>query len=257
MSDLVSVIIPAHNAGRFLEATLDSALRQTHGALEVIVINDGSSDDTLGIANRAAALHRRVRVLNLRSNGGPARARNAGIEAARGRYIAFLDSDDLWMPEKIARQLSLLDSTHAALCYTGYRTMDEAGNRSSSVGHAPATVTYAELLRGNVIPCSSAIYDTRRLGKVYMPDIRKRQDYGLWLKILKAVDGRRGPAAVGIDEPLILYRMRSGSVSSNKLSAARYQWRIYRELERLPLWRSLYCFTHYAFHGVLKYQRHS
>lgn len=256
MSDLVSVVIPAHNAGRFLEASLRSALDQTHRRLEILVVNDGSTDDTAAIAGRMAASYQRIRVLHTAGNAGAARARNAGIAAATGRYIAFLDSDDLWMPEKIARQLEVFRATDAIVCYTGYRTIDEDGRHRGGRIHVPASVTHARLLHTNVIPCSSAMYDTRRIGKVYMPDISKRQDYGLWLQILRAADGRPAPAAVGIDEPLLLYRVRAGSVSSNKLSAARYQWRVYRELERMPLWQSFYCFMHYAFHGFVKHRRY-
>ena len=255
MNDLVSVIVPAHNAEPFLEAALRSALAQSYGRLEVIVIDDGSTDGSARIAARVAADDRRVRLIRCKTNVGAARARNAGIEAATGRYIAFLDSDDLWLPEKTARQLAVFEATQALVCYTAYRTMDEAGRYGSRVIPVPATVTHAELLHTNVIPTSSAMYDTRRIGKVYMPDLRKRQDYGLWLKILKEADTRPGPVAVGIDEPLMVWRRRAGSVSSNKLSAARYQWRVYRELERMPLWRSLYCFAHYAFHGLVKHRR--
>jgi hypothetical protein len=255
VNDLVSAIIPAHNAERFIAATLRSALAQTYPRLEVIVIDDGSRDATAAIAGRIAAQDRRVRLIRLRTNAGAARARNAGIEAATGRYIAFLDSDDLWLPEKTARQLALFEATQAIVCYTAYRTMDEDGRLGSRIIPVPASVTHAQLLHTNVIPTSAAIYDTRKVGKVYMPDLRKRQDYGLWLKILKAADPRQGPAAVGIQEPLMVWRRRAGSVSSNKLSAARYQWRVYRELEHMPLWRSLYCFAHYAFHGLVKHRR--
>ncbi len=256
MSELVSVVMPAHDVAPYLEASVSSVLAQTHTQLEVIVVDDASSDATAAIAARLAARDARVRVIRFRTNVGAARARNAGIETALGRYIAFLDSDDLWLPDKTARQLQAFRETGAALCYTGYGTIDEEGRVRNAAMHVPERVTHAELLNSNVIPCSSAMYDTRRVGKRYMPDIRKRQDYGLWLALLKDAERRSHPAAVGIDEPLMLYRVRAQSVSSNKLSAARYQWRIYRELERLSLWRSFYCFAHYAILGAIKHQRH-
>jgi glycosyltransferase involved in cell wall biosynthesis len=256
MSDLVSVIVPAHNAAPFLEETVRSALAQTYPQLEILVVDDASRDETAAIAARIEASDPRVRVLRFLKNVGAARARNVGIEAATGRYIAFLDADDVWLPEKTERQVALLEASGAALCYTGYRTMDEHGTRKQTVIHVPRTVTYAELLRTNVIPCSSAIYDTRRIGKVYMPHISKRQDYALWLHILRSARARPLPAAVGIDEPLFTYRVRAGSVSSNKVSAARYQWAVYREIERMPLMLSVYCFAHYAFHGFMKHRRY-
>jgi len=256
MSDLVSVIIPAHNAERYLEPTLHSALGQTYGALEVIVVNDASRDTTARVASRVAATDRRVKLVSFKSNVGAAQARNAGIELAAGRYIAFLDSDDLWAPEKTVRQIERLRATGAALAYTGYRTIDEQGRCRSAPMRVPERVTHAELLHTNVIPCSSAMYDTARLGKVYMPELAKRQDYGLWLRILKSTRMGANAAAVGIDEPLLFYRVHSASLSANKLDAARYQWRVYRELEHMPLWHSAYCFAHYAVNGFLKHQRH-
>jgi teichuronic acid biosynthesis glycosyltransferase TuaG len=255
MSDLVSVIIPAHNAVPFLERTLRSVLAQTHRRLEILVVNDGSTDGTLSVAREIATADSRLRVIDLRANGGPAQARNAAIEACTGRFIAFLDSDDLWMPDKLARQLSAMRSTNAVLSYTACRTIDEQDRNGAVIG-VPASVTYAQLLQTNVIVCSSAVYDVAKFGKVSMPNIAKRQDYGLWLNILKGLDNQRS-AVVGIDEPLVLYRLRSQSVSSNKLSAARYQWRVYRDLERLPLWQSAYYFVHYAFNGLVKHQRRS
>jgi glycosyltransferase involved in cell wall biosynthesis len=253
MNDLVSVIIPAHNAAPFLPATLRSALAQTHARLEIIVVNDASTDATAAIARTFADEDPRVKLIDLKANGGPARARNAGIEASTGRYIAFLDGDDVWLADKTRRQLAAMAASGAVLSYTGCRKMDEEG-RPGAVIPVPVTVSYERLLHTNVIVCSSAIYDTGRLGKVYMPDIAKRQDYGLWLDILRALD-TRGGNVVGINEPLVLYRVRSASVSSNKLNAARYQWRVYRELERLPVWQSAYYFAHYAVHGFIKHQR--
>jgi glycosyltransferase involved in cell wall biosynthesis len=251
MNALVSVIMPAHNAGPFLEPALRSALSQTYAELEIIVVDDASADGTAATAAAIAASDPRVRVIRFATNVGPARARNAGIESATGRYVAFLDSDDVWLPEKIARQIAAMQSAQAALSYTACRKIDEE-SRAGAVIPVPASVDYGRLLHTNVIVCSSAIYDTARIGKVYMPDIAKRQDYGLWLNILKA---RQGGVVVGINEPLVLYRVRSDSVSSNKLNAARYQWRVYRELERLTLWRSAWYFVHYAFHGFVKHQR--
>ena len=244
---VVSVITPIYNSEEFLQETIQSVLDQTYTKWELILINDCSTDNSLYIAERAAQKDNRIRVIKLDHNSGPAIARNTGIEKAKGKYIAFLDSDDMWLPNKLEKQISFMEENHIPFTYTSYEKIDEDGS-SRGIISVPEKVTYKELLNTNVIGCLTAIYNIEQLGKVYMPNIRKGQDYGLWLKILK-----KGITAYGINEPLARYRVRKNSVSSNKLRAARYQWIIYRQVEKLGYLRSIYHFINYVYYGYKKY----
>ena len=176
----------------------------------------------------------------------PWSARNAAISAARGAYVAFLDSDDVWLPQKLDRHIAFMKAADAPLSFTAYRKIHEDDSLGGLVS-VPDTVDYDALLYLNCIGCSTAIYDTTRLGKVFFPDIARRQDHGLWLKIL-----RKGLRARGLNEPLTLYRVRKQSVSSNKLIAAGYQWQLYRRIEGLSLGSTLLHFAGYAYRGIRK-----
>ncbi len=243
----VSIITPSYNSAFFIAQTIESVQRQTFDDWEMQIVDDGSSDDTVALVRHYAAHDRRIKVHCLDVHRGPALCRNAAIEQARGRYIAFLDSDDMWAPTKLAEQLAFMNKQAAALSYTSYEKMSADGLRAGRVVEVPPSTSYARLLSVNVIGCLTAVYDTRAVGKVYMPDIAKRQDYGLWLRILK-----RGHLAYGLNEPLAFYRLRTDSLSSNKVSSARYTWRLYREVERLSLPRSLYHFSRYALSATRK-----
>src|SRR5690606_21911418 len=172
--------------------------------------------------------------------------RNAGIKAAQGRYIAFLDSDDVWLPTKLEKQLEFMRRGDIAFSYCAYEKIDEEGEVFGRVG-VPRKVSYRGLLKVCVIGCLTAMYDTQKLGKVYMPLIRRRQDLGLWLRILKKID-----YAYGLQEILAQYRVRNDSISANKMVAARYTWKLYREHERLPLLKAVYYFSFYAVNGLLR-----
>lgn len=241
---LVSVVMPAFNSAPFIEEAIRSVQAQTLADWELIVADDGSSDETASIVRRIRDNDNRVKLLRLGGRQGPARARNAAIEAASGRYIAFLDSDDLWKPEKLERQIAFMRERDVAFSFTAYDRIGEQGEPHGTM-RAKRPVTYRQLLRTCVIGCLTAVYDTEKLGKQFMPDIPKRQDYALWLQILKLVE-RAWP----LDESLAIYRVRRGSVSSNKLLAARYNWQLYRDVEKLGAVRSAYYFCQYAVRGV-------
>lgn len=242
---MISIITPLYNSARYLPETVRSVQAQSVRNWEMIIVDDASEDNGAEIARSFAEKDERIRVVELAENSGPAVARNRAIELARGRYIAFLDADDLWKPEKLGMQLAFMQANDAGFSYTGYHIMNEEGERTGEK-RVPERVTYHSLLKTCPVGCLTAMYDTQRLGKLYMPSILKRQDYGLWLKILKQTGH-----AYGLQEPLADYRVRSHSVSSNKLKAAAYQWKIYRDVEKLPLHQSLWYFGHYAVHGVL------
>jgi teichuronic acid biosynthesis glycosyltransferase TuaG len=241
---VVSVVMPAYNAASVVGASIRSVVAQQFTRWELIVVDDHSSDDTALQVQVFAARDGRIRLIQLEENRGPAVARNAAIAAARGRYVAFLDCDDLWLPGKLGRQLEFMEASGAAFSYGAYYKIDAGGHRCGRVDVPPRT-TYRELLKTNVIGCLTAMYDTRSVGRVFMPGIRKGQDYGLWLDLLKRVN-----CAYGMPEPLAEYRVRSGSISANKLESSLWVWRVYRRVERLSLPRAAYYFTHYAIHGL-------
>lgn len=244
---LFSIVMPTYNSELYVEEAVDSVLAQTVHEWELLIVDDCSSDRTMEILRRYEARDSRIRIFQKNENGGPARARNVAIEASRGRYIAFLDSDDAWRADKLKRQLSLFERTGAALVYSGYEKMDQYGGRDNRVVVVPERVDYKGLLKATVIATATAVYDTERVGRVRMPDIRKRQDFALWLKIL-----RMGGEARAVMEPLAFLRKRPGSVSSNKVSAAAYVWRVYREVEGMSVVASLYHFGQYAYRAFLK-----
>jgi glycosyltransferase involved in cell wall biosynthesis len=246
VSDLVSVIMPTYNSAAFMDVSVRSVLAQTYPHWELLIADDASSDDSHKKAQQYALEDSRIRALRLPVNGGAAEARNLAIREARGRYIAFLDSDDCWLPVKLEHQVAAMQANNWPFTYTSYTKVDESGRILGEVG-VPSSVTYGELLKTCVIGCLTAMYDTRALGKVEMPLIRKRQDFGLWLRILK-----KTPRAYGLQEPLAIYKVRGDSISANKKSAASYTWKLYREVENLPLPYALWIFANYAVRGVLR-----
>ncbi|WP_415902812.1 glycosyltransferase family 2 protein [Neptuniibacter sp. QD29_5] len=243
---LVSIITPVYNSSDFILDSIKSVVNQTVEDWELILVDDCSSDSTAQIIKNYALTDSRVKFFQLEKNSGAAVARNFAINEARGRYIAFLDSDDLWHEEKLSKQLSFMQDNQVAFTYSSYQQIDEEGNSLSEIS-VPSKVGYKQLLKTNVIGCLTVIYDTEMIGKHEMPLIRKRQDFGLWLKLLKTVD-----YAYGIKEPLAFYRVRKGSISSNKLSAAKFTWDLYRKIECLPLHKALYYFSCYAIGGIAK-----
>lgn len=247
MSDLVSVIMPAYNSSEYISDAIESVLAQNYQEFELIIVDDCSSDNTLHIVNQFADKDDRVRLYELDKNSGAAIARNLAIEKANGRYIAFLDSDDMWKSDKLVKQIAFMKKTTSALSYTAYEKIAQDGERENRIVWVPEKIDYNNLLNASVIGCLTAIYDTSITGKVYLPDIRRRQDYGLWLKILK-----RGSVAYGLNEPLAFLRKRKGSLSSNKFMAAWYVWRLYREHEELSYFNAIYHFVNYAVRASLK-----
>lgn len=243
---MVTVVTPTYNSADFIAITIESVRAQTFTDWEMIIVDDCSDDITVNIVNEYTNLDPRIRLIRLAKNSGAAVSRNAAIHAAEGRYISFLDSDDRWLSHKLETQLAFIREHGAAFVFSAYKKVCESGQDLGVVG-VPATVSYRKLLKSCYIGCLTAMYDTSKLGKVEMPLIRKRQDLGLWLRLLKLT-----PIAYGQQEILATYTMRSDSISSNKRSASAYQWKIYREVEHLSLTASCYYFTHYAIRGVLR-----
>ena len=246
-SCLVSVITPCRNAEVFIAAAIDSVQAQTLTDWEMLVVDDASTDASAAIIADYAARDRRICLLSLPQPAGAAGARNLAIGQARGRYIAFLDSDDLWFPDKLAKQVAFMAAHDSAFTYASYRLIDSTGRDLGVFTTAPS-LTRADLLKVNSVSCLTAMYDTRHLGRMYMPDVSIGHDYALWLAIIKRVGTARG-----IVEPLAAYRIKQTSLSSNKFRAAHVRWRMYRCHERLGWAKSAYYFFHYAYHGLIKY----
>lgn len=248
MNNLVSIITPSYKSEKFISQTIESVLSQTYKNWEMIIVDDVSPDNSNEIIEEYIKKDNRIKLIKLEKNSGPAVARNRAIEEARGKYIAFLDADDIWYENKLEKQIKFMNEKNLALTYSSYDLMDEKNNNLGTF-LTKNKVTYNDLLKTNSIGCLTAIYDMEKVGKVFMPNIIKRQDYGLWLKILKKVD-----YAEGILDPLAKYRIMKNSVSSNKLVAAKYVWKLFREVERLNIFKSFYYFCFYVYYGVRKYK---
>ena len=216
----VSILTPVRNGAEVVGRAIRSVQAQTMADWEMILVDDGSEDDTVAQILALAADDPRVHLLRHETGAGAAAARNSALAAARGRYVAFLDADDAWAADKLALQLALMAKTGAGLCYTGFTRISGTG---AHVVEVPATVTRAQLLRGNVICCSSAMYDRALLGSVPMPDMKLRQDYALWLTLLD-----RLPQAVGLSQSLVQLHVTPGSLSSNRLRASWATWQMHR-----------------------------
>lgn len=230
---LVSVVVPMHNSAAHIVETIRSVLDQTHANLEIVAVDDASSDATVAIVEGMA--DRRIKIVRMETNGGAGRARNAGIDAASGDYLALLDSDDRWYPDKLEQQLRFMDRTGSAVCYTRYDLIDAESEQIGQSGRLAASVTYEQLLRHCIIRTSSLLVDRRALAQpVHFPEIRKRQDFVFFLRLLKQV-----PKADLLDEVTCSYRLHSGTVSSNKFRVIPFQWNVYRTQEQLPLGKSI------------------
>lgn len=246
MSLLVSVIMPTYNSTGTVVESIQSVLSQTYKNWELIIVDDRSTDNTWQVIQTYADKYDNIRVYQNKENLGAGASRNFAIEKAKGRFIAFLDSDDLWTEDKLSEQIAFMLENDYPLTYTHYSRF--TSEEELSVVTAPEYTTYKKLMYSNVIGCLTAVYDTEALGKRYMPLIRKRQDMGLWLDILKDT-----PKAYCLPKPLAKYRMDSG-MTANKFSVLSYQWKFYRDVVGLSLPRSLFTFSVYAVKGTMKHR---
>ena len=245
---LVSIIMPVHNSEAFLAQTINSVLEQTYINWELIIIDDCSEDDSPAIAQRYEESDKRIRCYRNMNNMGAAASRNKGIEYAKGEWIAFLDSDDLWRNEKLDKQLTLAKEQNSDLIYSSYALFfDDENNGKRRDYLVPSTVTYLSLLEENYIGCSTVLIKKEALaGKRFSPSIY-HEDYALWLNLL-----RSGIKASGNPEILVDWRISPKSRSANKMHAAKHRWYIYRNIERLSIDKALRCFAIYTLRGLLK-----
>lgn len=245
---MVSVIMPAYNMERFIEQAIRSVMNQTYWDWELLVIDDGSKDETCQIAERLSAEDSRVRLIRNEKNMGVARTRNRGLDLCRGEYIALLDSDDVWHPEKLEKQLTRMQQTGADLSYCSYAMVDENGERIKEDYLVPDSIDFEGLLRENVIGCSTVMLTAAAAVSHRFTVDFYHEDYVLWLEMLRA-----GKKAVGCRDVLVNWRYLSNSRSFNKVQAAKNRWKIYREYLKLPWTKAIVVFGFYATSSLRKY----
>jgi len=244
---MVSIITPAYNSARHISGTIESVLAQTYKNWEMLIVDDASSDHTVQIVKEYARRDERIRLISLYRHMGAAESRNAAIRSARGRYIAFLDSDDLWHPEKIQRQLAFMSRHSYAFTFTSYQRIKGKKDRKLNVIKAPHHVDYRGYLKNTIIGTLTVIIDRHITGAFEMPNIRSSHDMALWCDILK-----RGFKAYGLNEILAYYRIMPGSNTAQKLRAAKDVWKVYRNIEKMRLLPSIWNFLFYAFNATRK-----
>ena len=243
----VSIIIPAYNAMPYLKYTVESVLQQTYPHWELLIIDDGSSDETFACAEAYAAADSRIHAIKNEKNMGVAATRNRGIELAEGAYIAFLDSDDMWREDKLMRQLTLLQSTKADIAYSAYSFVDANNTPLGKPYLVPNTTDFKKMLLENVIGLSTTMVKRNILKQHRFNSDFYHEDYVLWLELL-----RDTAQAAGDKECLVQYRAMRGTRSANKLNAARHRWRVYRDALGLNIWHSAISFVGYAIAGAKK-----
>ncbi|KTD99322.1 glycosyltransferase family 2 protein [Pseudoalteromonas sp. H71] len=244
---LVSIIMPAYNAEKYISESIESVLAQSYKNWELLITDDRSTDTTQQIINKYAIQDSRIKLFINEKNGGAGVARNYSIGKASGRFIAFLDADDQWLPEKLTKQISFMLKSNYAFTFTAYQKISGESLLGSVI--PPSITTYKKILSSNVIGCLTAVYDSKILGKHYMPLIRKRQDMGLWLNILKQT-----PKAYSIPDVLALYRVDSG-MTQNKFKILKWQWDLYRNVVGLGLFKTSIYFCSYAIRGFVKHKK--
>ena len=241
----VSIIIPVHNAKNYIAETVNSVLSQTENDWELILAENGSDDGTGEELERLSLTDERIRVLRLTTKGA-ALARNEGLKVSKGRYIAFLDADDLWKPEKLEKEIRFMQETNAAFAFTGYEFGDENAVPTGKIVRVPETLNHKQAMKNTTIFTSTVMFDTSLIDKekLFMPNI-KSEDTALWWSVL-----RQGYLAHGLNENLVLYRRPAKSLSSNKIEALRRIWNLYRKWEKLSFFKSCWYFINWAFRAV-------
>jgi glycosyltransferase involved in cell wall biosynthesis len=246
-SSLVSIITPTYNSSKFVAETIKSILSQTYTDWELLITDDCSTDNTWAILNEYARKDMRIKIFKLNANSGTGVARNNSIKHASGRYIAFCDSDDLWTPDKLEKQVGFMQRKNLSFTYSAYQKITETGKLRGIIS-PPLKISYSDLLKTCPIGCLTVIYDTYKVGVIYMSDMRKRQDYCLWLTIFKKINETEG-----LNEILGYYRIRMKSISRNKLKTAYYQVKALRKTGNLSFFKICYYFVFYFVYGLNKY----
>ena len=247
---MVSVIMPAYNAAAFIAESIQSVQQQTYTNWELLVIDDASLDDTVQVIEGLSKEDDRIKLHILPTNQGAGFARNIGIKAATGDLISFLDADDLWKPHKLEKQLKFMREKNSQVCYSSYELISENGKSLHKQIKAIKSLSFDKLKKANYIGNLTGIYNARALGKIYCPLIRKRQDWGLWLLALQ-----KSGDAIGIQEPLAIYRERKGSISRNKMEMLQYNYQVYRDVLKYSAPKSLFWMVLFLWEQLFVKQR--
>lgn len=251
MKEMVSIIVPVYRAEPYIAETIEMVKRQTYKNWELILVDDCSPDNSAQVIEREiaqAAENICIRLIHKEQNEGAASARNTGIDAAKGRYIAFLDADDIWMPDKLEKELAFMEDKQAAFAFTAYEFGDENAKGTGKIVNVPERLTYRKALSRTIIFTTTVIFDTAKISKeqIHMPLVAS-EDTATWWKVL-----RQGYVAYGLNEVLAIYRRPAKSLSSNKFVAMQRIWNLYRKEEKLSLPVSAFCFFFWAMRATLR-----
>ena len=247
--ELVSIIMPTYNCEKFIKETITAVLNQTYTHWELIIVDDCSTDNTAEIIKEYASRDKRIRYFKNKNNCGAAISRNNAIEQATGKFLAFLDSDDLWREDKLRKQIEFMQQNNYSFTCTSYDKIDENSISLNRVINADKKSNYHRLLKKNP-GNSTVVYDVSILGKHFIPNIKKRNDYVMWLQIIK-----KAKYIYGLQEVLGRHRVYNGSLSSNKKSLIKYHWYVYRKIEKLSFTYSAYLIFYWILKSVLKFQK--
>jgi teichuronic acid biosynthesis glycosyltransferase TuaG len=244
---LVSIITPSYNSSKFITDSIKSVISQTYSNWEMLIVDDNSTDDSVKIIKQHTKQEPRIKLIELKKNVGAAIARNKALEQATGQYIAFLDSDDIWLPKKLEKQITFMTKNQYAFTFTAYKVFSENGKKDYHTINVPKKLTYSDYCKNTIIGCLTVIIDKEVMGDFRMKNIRSSHDMALWLELLK-----RGHSAYGLNEVLAKYRLVSTSNTSKKYIAAKEVWDVYRKVEELTLIKSSWFFLNYVFHALKK-----
>lgn len=249
MEDKVTIVTPTWNSAKYIRETIASVQAQTYQNWEMIIVDDCSTDNTVELVKNIVKRDSRIRLIEQNENQGAAIARNIAVQNGTGRYVAYLDSDDRWKPEKLDKQVQFMKNKGCSFSCTSYEVIDSAGKSLNKIVHMLDKVDYRGFLKNNLLQTVGIMVDTYMVDKKYleMPNIRRRQDAATWMQILKT-----GYPCYGLHDILAEYRRTPKSLSSNKFKAVIGTWKLYRDIEKLPFLFSCYCFIRYAFLAVRK-----
>ncbi|MBU7007217.1 glycosyltransferase family 2 protein [Phosphitispora fastidiosa] len=243
MDELVSIITPVYNSEKYIGETIKSVLSQTHQNWEMLITDDCSKDNTAEVIKQI--IDPRIKYFKLEKNSGAAIARNRALEKAQGRYIAFLDADDMWKSEKLEKQLAFMVKNSIGFSFSGYEILRDGGNKVISV---PNSLNYSQFMKNTIIGTLTVMINTDVVGEVRLVNVKKDHDSMTWAKLL-----REGNVAYGLNESLAYYRKVVGSISNDKLLAAKSHWNNCREIERLSIPRCMYYFFFYILNALKKH----
>ena len=244
---LVSVIMPCYNMASYVSDSIKSVIAQTYPHWELLIVDDASTDETVNIIKSYAQADSRIKFAIKKQNSGISDTRNQCIQMAQGQFLAFLDADDIWHPEKLEKQLSFMLAKNIGFTYSTYDWIDEDGKIMNKFINTIGNLDYKTYLRNTIIGCSTVMVNKAITGDVFVPKFRTSEDTATWLDIL-----RKGLMAYAIDESLVSYRIRRKSASSNKIRASIDLWKVYRQHEKLPFFKAIYYFSCYAFNAIKK-----